>query len=155
MNRNVVDTMLVNRDCPENSLDAIFEAATTCTFRPGSTRVFIHATDDTFVERPGVLSGEWGGGVFVASTYNEVQNALTTRAIHFSALAWSGAGEFCGAGTSPDTGQGFHADFGALSSLPLTTDPTDPVVWDARGLGTTVNLAVDIPALLERRHPCD
>lgn len=155
MNQNVANTMLRNRDCPENTLDALFDAATGCTFREGSTRIFVHATDDTFVERPGVLSGEWGGGVFVASTYSEVQNALTSRNIHFSSLAWSGAGEFCGAGTSPDVGQGFHADFGALPSLPVTTDEADPVMWDARALGTTVNLSVELPALLVRRHPCE
>lgn len=155
MNRNVADPALPNRDCPENSLDALFEAAARCPLRNGSTRVFVHATDDTFLERPGVLSGEWGGGVFVASLYSEVQNALTSRNIHFSALAWSGAGEFCGAGSSPDVGRGFHADFGALPSLPVTTDGADAVVWDARGLGTTVDLSVELPALLVRRHPCD
>lgn len=151
MNRNVANTTLPNRDCPENSLDAIFDAATTCTFRDGSTRIFLHATDDTFVERPGVLSGEWGGGVFVESTYAEVQTALTARNIELSALARSGAGEFCGAGTSADTGQGFHSGFGMLEALPTSTGGT---AWDDRALGTTVNLGVELPALLRRSHPC-
>lgn len=153
MNRNVVNTTLVNQDCAENSLDALYDAATMCPFRTRSARVMIHATDDTFVERPGVLSGEWGGGVFVASTYAEVVTAMVSRSIHLGALSWSGAGEFCGAGTSPDTGQGFHTSFGGQLALPQLTAG---VVWDGRALrGGTLDLAGEVSALFDSVHSCE
>jgi len=152
MNRNVADPTLPNQDCPENSMDALFDAATECTFRSGSTRVFWHATDDTFAERPAVLSGEWGGGVFVQSTYAEAGTAMVTRNIHLGSLARTGAGEFCGAGTTLDVGIGFHTPFGTQLSLPQVTNGA---VWDQRGLGSTLDLAAEMRALIERHHPCD
>ena len=119
----------VNTDCPENSLDALYLAATTCPWRSGSTRVLVHVTDDTFVERPGVLSGEWGGGVFVMQTYDEVQTALVSRQLRVGAFAMPGAGEECGAGSSPNVGQGFHEGYGDNPSLP---EATGGRAWDLR-----------------------
>lgn len=152
MNRNVADPSLPNQDCPENTLDALFNAATECGFRAGSTRFFWHATDDTFAERPAVLSGEWGGGVFVESTYSEASTAMVSRNIHLGSLARSGAGEFCGAGTTADVGLGFHAPFGTQLTLPQLTGGA---VWDQRGLGGSLDLAAEVRGLLERLHPCD
>ncbi len=120
---------LQNLDCPENSLDALLLAATTCPFRAGSTRFIIHVTDDTFAERPGVLSGEWGGGVFVEHTYAEVLEELVSDEIRLGAFAFAGAGEDCGAGRSPDVGRGFHAPFGDMPALPSVTGGR---VWDLR-----------------------
>lgn len=151
MNRNVADATLPNQDCPENSLDALFDAATDCSFRSASTRIFWHATDDTFAERPAVLSGEWGGGVFVQSTYAEASTAMVSRNIHLGSLARSGAGEFCGAGTSPDVGTGFFTPFGTQLTLPQLTGGA---VWDQRELAT-LGLAGELLALIERHHPCD
>ena len=118
-----------NLDCPENSLDALVLAATTCPFRDGSTRILVHVTDDTFAERPGVLSGEWGGGVFVEHTYAETAEALVLHQVRVGAFAIPGVGEDCGAGRSADVGRGFHAPFGDAASLPMATGGR---VWDLR-----------------------
>jgi hypothetical protein len=119
---------LQNHDCAENSLDAIM-AGVACPLRDGSTRVLVHVTDDTFVERPGVLSGEWGGGVHVQFNYVEVTTALTDRHFHVGVFGQSGVGDDCGAGHSPDVGRGFSSDFGTLPSLP---EATGGRFWDLR-----------------------
>lgn len=117
-----------NHDCPENSLDAIM-AASMCPLREGSTRVLVHVTDDTFAERPAVLSGEWGGGVHVQFNYVEVTTALTDRDIHFGVFAETGVGDDCGAGRSPDVGRGFSGPYASMASLP---DATGGRYWDLR-----------------------
>ncbi|GAB4207555.1 MAG: hypothetical protein OHK0013_25300 [Sandaracinaceae bacterium] len=66
-------SMAQNYDFPENSLDALYLAATACTFREGATRVLVHVTDDTFYERPAIFSGE----VPAERTFAEVSRALT------------------------------------------------------------------------------
>jgi hypothetical protein len=118
-----------NADCTENSMDAMLLAATACPFRVGSTRIMVHVTDDTFAERPAVLSGEWGGGVFVEHTYAEVAEELRADEIRVGAFAIPGMGEDCGAGRSPDVGRGFHTPFGDMASLPTATGGR---VWDLR-----------------------
>ncbi|MFO0711114.1 MAG: hypothetical protein U0353_14800 [Sandaracinus sp.] len=60
-----------NTDFPENSMDALYTAATTCTFREGATRIVVHVTDDTFFERPAVFSDS----VTCQHTYDEVARA--------------------------------------------------------------------------------
>lgn len=119
---------LQNHDCAENSLDAIV-AATMCPTRAGSTRVIIHVTDDTFVERPGVLSGEWGGGVHVGFNYLETTTALTDGRFHVGVFAETGMGDDCGAGRSPDVGRGFSGPYSMMASLP---DATGGHFWDLR-----------------------
>jgi hypothetical protein len=128
MNQSPV-SHIQNADCAENSLDAIQLAATTCPFRAGSTRILVHVTDDTFVERPAVLSGEWGGGVFVEHTYAEVSEELIADEIRVGAFAIPGAGESCGAGISPDVGRGFHTPYMDMEALPSATGGR---VWDLR-----------------------
>lgn len=120
---------VVNQDCMENALDALFDASTMCTWRPGAEHTLVLVTDDTFGERPRVLSGEWGGGVFVATTYAEALTALSSRAIRLVAVAQSGAGDPCGAGTSLDVGQGFFTPYMDMTSLP---DATGGVAIDLR-----------------------
>lgn len=115
-------SMTSNSDCPENSLDALWLATTACPWRAGATRVLVHVTDDTFVERPARLSGFLGtGGVEVQHTYAEVRDALIAGEIRVGAFAAPGAGEECGAGSSPDVGRGFHAPFMGVPSLPEST----------------------------------
>lgn len=110
-----------NVDCAENSLDAIAAAVSECSWRTGS-RVILHITDDTFAERPTVLSGPFGPGILVASTYLEVSDALVHQRTHLVALAADGAGASCGGPmTSPDVGRGFHEPFGTDASLPERT----------------------------------
>ncbi len=117
-----------NHDCPENSLDAIV-AATMCPVRDGSTRVIIHVTDDTFAERPGVLSGEWGGGVVVQFNYVETTTALVDHHFHLGVFGETGQGDACGAGRSPDVGRGFSEPYSGMLSLP---DVSGGRFWDLR-----------------------
>lgn len=111
-----------NSDCAENSLDALWLAATSCPWREGATRVLIHVTDDTFAERPTRLSDFGGSGVAVQHTYAEVSDALFSRQIRVGAFAAPGAGEECGAGASSNVGQGFHEPYLGMPSLPERTD---------------------------------
>jgi hypothetical protein len=109
---------IINVDCPENSLDALAAAITGCPWRDGS-RVILHVTDDTFEERPTILSGPFGPGVLVATTYLEVSDALVREGIEVLALTADGAGRDCGGPRiSADVGRGFHTPFGTDLPLP-------------------------------------
>ncbi len=140
---------IANVDCVENSLDAIATAITGCEWRDGA-RVILHVTDDTFAERPAVLSGPFGPGVLVASTYIEVSDALAREDITLAALTANGAGASCGGPTvSPDVGRGFHMPYGTDVSLPTRTGGE---AWDLRAVRDgTFDLAPAIRALLSRR----
>lgn len=141
-----------NTDCPENSLDAIHLAASTCPWREGATRVLIHVTDDTFVERPTTLSGDpfFGGGVAVQRTYAEVRDALIAGEIRVGAFAAPGAGEACGAGSTPNVGQGFHEAYLGMPSLPESTGGR---VWNIREVRAgTLDMATAIRELIEDEY---
>ncbi len=113
----------MNSDCAENSLDALYAAATECPWRPGATHIVIHATDDTFAERPATLSPNilGSGGIPVQHTYAETVAALVTAEARVGTFAAPGAGEWCGAGTSPNVGQGFHESYMGMGSIPAAT----------------------------------
>ncbi len=151
MNRSP-SSSTTNTDCPENSLDAIWLAATSCPWREGATRVLIHVTDDTFVERPMMLSGDpfFGGGVAVEHTYAEVRDALIAAEIRVGAFAAPGAGEECGAGSSANVGRGFHEAYMGLPSLPESTGGR---VWSIREVRAgTLDMAASIRDLLEDEY---
>lgn len=132
----------INVDCAENSLDALWTAATSCPWRAGATRVIVHVTDDTFVERPSTLSG----GVTVQRTYAEVASELVARELRIGAFAIPGAGEPCGAGSSPDVGRGFHAPYMGMASLP---DQTRGRAYDLRAVRSgSLDMAAAIRELL-------
>lgn len=135
-----------NSDCAENSLDAIHLAATTCPFRDDALHLLIHVTDDTFAERPAVLSESvfGGGGVPVQNSYAEVAEALVLRQVRVGAFAAPGAGEECGAGSSANVGRGFHEPYLGMPSLP---DATGGRAWSIRDVRAgTLNMADAINA---------
>lgn len=99
-------------DCPENSLDALYVAATECPWRSPSTRIIVHVTDDTFDERPHSLSG-----IPVEHTYPEVIDALRTEMIRVGVFA-TPSGEATWWCSGPTTGIGFFEDYGSLMSIP-------------------------------------
>ena len=140
-----------NSDCAENSLDAIHTAATTCAWRPEATHLLIHVTDDTFAERPARLSdGFFGGGIPVQRTYAETLEALVAREIRVGAFAAPGAGEHCGAGTSPDVGRGFHAPYMGMPSLP---EATGGRAWSIRDVRAgTLDMAEAIIEFAQDEH---
>jgi hypothetical protein len=146
-NLSPVSMSTMNGDCPENSLDAIHLAATTCPWRAGATHVLVHVTDDTFAERPAVLSRSLfgGGGIPVQHTYAEVVSALVANEIRVGAFA-APTGEWCGAGTSPNTAQGFFAPYMGMEALPMRTGGR---VWSIREVRDgTINMAAAINELI-------
>lgn len=142
-----------NTDCPENSLDALHLAATSCPWRPGATRVLIHVTDDTFEERPAVLSEDpifGGGGIMVQRTYAETVSALVSQEIRVGAFAAPGAGEPCGAGSSPNVGRGFHEPYMGMDAIPVATGARAWSIRDVRA--GTLDMATAINELLEDEY---
>jgi hypothetical protein len=132
-----------NHDCAENSLDAIVAAASACPFREQSSRYVVHFTDDTFAERPTVLSGQTQRGVQVQHTYAETLAVLANQEVRFSAFSLSGAGPDCGAGVrSPNVGQGFSEGFAMMPSLPDATGGQWWSLADVRGGSLDVAMAV-------------
>jgi hypothetical protein len=120
-----------NVDCAENSLDALAAAITRCPWRSGA-RTILHVTDDTFEERPAVLSGPFGPGIVVASSYLEVSDALVREEISLLALTASGSGRDCGGPRpSPDVGRGFHGPLGSEVSLP---ERSGGAAWELRAM---------------------
>lgn len=138
-----------NADCPENSLDALYRAAE-CPWRTGATRILIHVTDDTFVERPASLSGLFGDGVAVQHTYDEVVSALTSAEIRVGAFAAPGAGEECGAGMSTNVGQGFHEAYVGRPAIPMATGGQAWSIRDVRA--GTLDMAEAINTLIAAEY---
>lgn len=149
-NRSPVSSVM-NSDCQENTLDAMWTAAATCTWRPGATHILIHVTDDTF-EEPGYVYSQsifGGGGVPAMRYYYEVRDRLVADEIRVGAFA-NEIPEDCGAGTSPDTGRGFFTDYGALQSLPVSTGGR---VWNLRAVRDgTLDMATAISEMIEDEH---
>jgi hypothetical protein len=143
-NRSPVSGTL-NVDCPENSLDAVVEAAE-CPVRSGAARVILHVTDDTFAESPAVLSGPFGGGIVVASTYTEASMAVAGSRV--VSLTRTGPGQDCGSGTfSPDVGRGWTGPHQGQVALPEQTGgrALDLDAWRSG----TVDLAAELAAEAE------
>ncbi len=139
-----------NTDCAENSLDALHVAATACPWRGGATHIAIHVTDDTFAERPAVLSmGLFSGGIAVAHTYAETVDALVANEVRVGAFA-APTGEFCGAGTSGDTASGFLAPYMGMDSIP---DATGGRAWSIREVRDgTLDMATAINEFAEDEY---
>jgi hypothetical protein len=134
-----------NSDCAENSLDAIYLAASSCPWRTGATRILIHVTDDTFAERPAILSDEsaFGGtGIPVQHTYDEVVTELRSAEVRVGSFAAPGAGEECGAGMSANVGEGFHEPYRGRDSLPVATGGRVWSIRDVRAGGLNMATAI-------------
>jgi hypothetical protein len=106
-----------NGDCAENSLDALYIAATECPWRSPSTRLVVHVTDDTFAERPTELSGE----VPVQRSYDEVVNILTDNEIRVGAFAVPNGNRPSWCSTSGTIGNGFFTPWNGNIALPNVT----------------------------------
>jgi hypothetical protein len=140
-----------NADCAENSLDALYAAATMCTWRPGATHILIHVTDDTFEEPPYTYSADpfGGGGVRAMRHYSQVVDALVASQIRVGAFAME-VPEECGAGTSDDTARGFFTPFFGLPSLP---EATGGRVWDIADVRAgTLDMATAISEMITDEH---
>jgi hypothetical protein len=140
-----------NSDCAENSLDAIWAAATQCTWRPEATHILIHVTDDTFEEPPYVYSEDFftGAGVPAVNDYADVSRALVTREIRVGAFAME-VPEDCGGSMSRDTARGFFTPYMGMPSLPMATGGR---VWDIRDVRSgTLDMATAITEMVENEY---
>ena len=140
-----------NSDCPENSIDALYLAASACPWRPGATHIVVHVTDDTFAERPATLSGFGfpGSGIAVAHTYAEAVAALQEHEVRVGTFAAPMA-EFCGADTSGNTAQGFFDPYMGMPSIP---EATGGQAWSIRDVRMgTLDMAEAISAFTEAEY---
>ncbi|MCA9644857.1 MAG: hypothetical protein KC492_29415, partial [Myxococcales bacterium] len=140
------NTFAENFDCPENSLDALYVAATQCPWRPNSTRIVVHATDDTFGAQGQLLSEAFS----VQHGYAEVLSALQANQLRLGTFAAPGVGEFCGVDTSPNVGQGFHEAYQGQPSLAMATGGQAFNIREVRA--GTLNMATAISQLIDTEY---
>ena len=131
-----------NPICEENSLDALYAAATEFPWRDNATRVIILATDDTFLERPDNYGDRDGDGDTTSTdfpregdypaawTVPEVTTALQTsriRVFSFTRLTPPGPLSLTRCGTPrrlpwADVSDGWSTPYGANAPIPEETD---------------------------------
>ncbi len=116
-----------NWDCPENAIDALWQAADRFSWRPGSTRVVVFATDDTFVEPPATLGS---GYLPVGHTYADLVTHLRDNQIRVAAFAARDSHN-CSIPPVHDTQPGFYTPWGGTPSLP---EATGGRVFDVEGV---------------------
>jgi hypothetical protein len=104
-----------NSTWPENSLDALYLAATEFAWRPAesTTRLVIHTTDDTFWEGPATQNG-----VMILHDYPETVDALQSEMIRTFAFA-DMIGGSC---NCLDVSMGWFGDHDGMPSIPEATD---------------------------------
>jgi hypothetical protein len=104
-----------NYDWPENSLDALAVSATDFNWRDSAEtlRIIIHATDDTFLEKPDSFSS----GIAVEHTYDETVALLVQEKIRVGAFAAKIGGSTGTTNVEP----GFFTDYNSKSSIPVAT----------------------------------
>ncbi len=143
--RNPGSSGNLNYDCPENSLDAMYLAATRCPWRAGSTHVLIHVTDDTFRESPAVFERS---RLPATTTYSQVASILVANKIRVGAFNFSGAGNCPTTRTS--AGQGFFESYNSMPALPVQTHGR---AWDLREVRAgRLNMAAAISDLVAAVH---
>lgn len=103
-----------NSTWPENSLDAIYLAASGFQWRPAETtlRLIIHTTDDTFWDGPTV-----GNGVDIQHGYAETVTALQEREIR----DFSFAGQIGGMCECEDVTPGWSSPYMGMAPIPEAT----------------------------------
>jgi len=129
----------------ENSIDALYLAATDFEWRPAesTTRIVIHTTDDTFWDGP-----TNGNGVPILHGYEETVEALQDATVR----VYSFADQIGGACGCDDVTPGWSTPY--LGMLPVP-EATDGGVYDINQiLGGTVSLADAINTAVEESY-CD
>ncbi len=131
-----------NPICEENSLDALYAAATEFPWRDNATRVIIIATDDTFIESPDNYGDRDGDGDTTSTSYPregdypalhtmaETITAIRTaraRVFSFTRLTPPGLLDFrrCGTGRRKDWSQvadGWSRPYDGATPIPESTD---------------------------------
>jgi hypothetical protein len=153
-----------NPICEENSLDALYAAASTFPWRDNATRVVILATDDTFLERPDNYGDRDGDGLTnktdfpkegnypAARTMTETVKALQdakVRVFSFSRLTPPGFLERCGTPRRfpwEDITDGWTTPYKNMPPIPDQTDGAnydlDKVKTGSLSLADTINEVV-------------
>lgn len=105
----------MNTTFPENSLDALWHAASSFQWRPAEStlRLVIHATDDTFSEAPAVLDG-----IMVEHTYAEAIEALQMQEVRVAAFAAQVGGSIF---SPTNVEAGWFTDWAGEPSIPEAT----------------------------------
>ncbi len=132
-----------NSTWPENSLDALFLAATQFDWRPAedTTRLIIHTTDDTFWEGPSTQNG-----VMIQNDYAGTVTALQQETIRVFAFADTIGGS-C---SCLDVSMGWFGEYEGAPSIPASTDGG---VYDINQiLDDSVSLADAITASVEESY---
>ncbi len=112
-----------NADCPENTLDALADAAEMYAWRPGALHVAIHVTDDTFKEAPDGLCSAFTP-IPVRHTYPETLALLVDNEIRVGVFAMR-VGSYCT--IPPDKEPGFFEPWGGYPPIP---EATGSRVWE-------------------------
>jgi hypothetical protein len=153
-----------NPICEENSLDALYAAATTFPWRDTASRVVILVTDDTFLERPDNYGDRDGDGLTdktdfpregdypARRTLVETTDALRnnrTRVFSFTRIQQPGPLSRCSTGRRlPWTAitNGWSTPYNGADPIPVRTDgrnfDVDQVKSGALSLSTTINQVV-------------
>lgn len=129
-----------NSTWTENSLDALYLAATGFQWRPAetTTRIVIHTTDDTFWDGPTV-----GNGIPIVHGYAETVQALQDA----TARTYSFADDIGGACNCMDVTPGWSTPYLGMLPVPEATDggvyPIAQILAGTVSLADAINTAVE------------
>ncbi len=129
-----------NTTWPENSLDALYAAATGFQWRPADStlRIVIHTTDDTFVEGPTTFDG-----VDIEHGYADTVQALQDQQIR----VFSFTADLGGSCSCEDVTPGWSGPYLGQPSVPDATDggrfDIDMVLTNAISLSEAINASVE------------
>lgn len=121
-----------NTDWPENSLDALVAAATDFEWRDSATtvRVVIHATDDTFLERP----ARFESGIAAEHTYDETVAILQEHLVRVGSFAAHIGGQF----DDQNVEAGFFTEYRGQRAIP---EAASGRAYDIDEVGDAISLA--------------
>lgn len=129
-----------NTTWPENSLDALYAAATGFQWRPADStlRIVIHTTDDTFVEGPTTYNG-----IDIERGYADTVQALQDQQIR----VFSFTADLGGSCSCEDVSPGWSGPYDGQPSIPDATDggrfDIDMVLAGSLSLSEAINASVE------------
>ncbi|MBI5489350.1 MAG: hypothetical protein HY905_18605 [Deltaproteobacteria bacterium] len=106
-----------NDDCPENTIEALWDAVDGYAWRPDATRVIVFATDDTFAESPDTL-GSYDEPVH--HRYADLVTHLRDAEIRVATFAAHDSIN-CSIPPVHDAQPGFYTPWGGTDALPVAT----------------------------------
>ncbi|MCR9160269.1 MAG: hypothetical protein ACE37F_27295 [Nannocystaceae bacterium] len=129
-----------NSTWPENSLDALYTAATAYAWRPAEStlRIIIHTTDDTFSEGPSVVNG-----INVQRDYPSTVQALQDQQIR----VFSFTADIGGSCSCEDVSPGWSTPYQGQTAIPQATDGArfdiDQVLGGMLDLSEAINTSIE------------